>query len=65
MHDVRFLSPSSSSLVAFRRNEAGIEGLCFVNLDELVGLGIATGDVLLWVLSLDRMRSREGCLVCE
>ena len=51
LYDVRFLSSSSlSSLVTFRRNEAGIEDLCFMNLDnDDLGLAIATGDGLPFV----------------
>jgi proteasomal ATPase-associated factor 1 len=51
LYDVRFLSsPSFSSLVTFRRNEAGIEDLCFMNLDnDELGLAIATSDGLPFV----------------
>ena len=46
LYNVRFLSPSLSSLATFRRNEAGIENLCFMNLDnDDLELVIATEDL--------------------
>ena len=52
-YNVRFLSPSLSSLATFRRNDSGIEDLCFMNLDnDNLGLVIATGDGLPFVANV-------------
>lgn len=59
VYDVRCLS---SSLVTFRRNEAGIEDLCFVNLDGDGGLAVATSDGLPFVADA---RSDEVKVVAE
>ena len=53
LYNVRFLSPSLSSLATFRRNDSGIEDLCFMNLDnDNLGLVIATGDGLPFVANV-------------